>query len=527
VTELSAVGGKITDVMSDRVVLPGSNRPAVAAGAPLAPARPVEATLVLRRRAEPPATAFGGPPWSRAELAERYGADPDQLATVVQTVTDAGLEVLSADPASRLVRVRGNAAAVAETFGTALYEVPADRPGTRARSGALSVPPALAEGLLAVLGLDDRPQADQRSRFVRAEAVSVSYTPLQLAAAYGFPEADGSGQAIAIIELGGGFGADDLDAYFGGLGLPTPAVRAVGVDGGQNRPGQDPGGADGEVLLDIEVAGAVAPGAEIVVYFAPNSDAGFLDAVTAAAHATPAPTAISISWGQSEDQWTAQARAAMDAAFADAALLGVTVTAAAGDSGSTDSEAQGAPHCDFPAASPHVLGCGGTSLHLAADGSVASEAVWNDGAAGGSTGGGVSDTFPVPSWQSAVGVPRRAGSATTGRGVPDVAGVADPSTGYQVLVDGQRGVIGGTSAVAPLWAGLVARLAQLTGRRFGLLQAALYAGVPAGAAAPGFRDITEGSNGAYAARPGWDPCTGLGVPVGEALLDRLRAGASG
>jgi kumamolisin len=201
------------------------------------------------------------------------------------------------------------------------------------------------------------------------------------------------------------------------------------------------------------------------------------------------------------------------------------VTAAAGDSGSTDSQTDGAPHCDFPAASPHVLGCGGTTLHLAADGSIASESVWNDGAAGGSTGGGVSDAFPVPAWQDGVGVPLRGGSATTGRGVPDVAAVADPRTGYQVLVDGQAGVIGGTSAVAPLWAGLVCRLAQLAGRRFGLLSPALYAGASAGAVPPGFRDITAGSNGAYSAQPGWDACTGLGVPSGSALLERLRAGA--
>src|SRR5581483_8706909 len=162
-------------------------------------------------------------------------------------------------------------------------------------------------------------------------------------------------------------------------------------DGAQNQPGQDPDGADGEVLLDIEVAGGLVPAATILVYFAPNTDAGFVDAVTQAAHASPAPTAMSISWGQSEDQWSSSARTAMDGAFADAALLGVTVTAAAGDSGSSDNQAQGAPHCDFPAASPHVLGCGGTTLELTSSGAVSSETVWNGGAGGGSTGGGVSD----------------------------------------------------------------------------------------------------------------------------------------
>jgi kumamolisin len=361
----------------DRVVLPGSTRPALAAGDLLDPAAPIEATLVLRRRAEPPAEAFARPPLTREQLAERYGADPEQLATVTRVIADAGLQVLGADPATRLVRVRGAAGAVGALFGPTLREVAAGRPGTRARSGDISVPSELAGVLVAVLGLDDRPQAAARYRVARAEP-AVGYTPLQLAAAYDFPEADGAGQTVAIIELGGGFGQDDLDAYFGGLGIDPPTVTAVSVDGATNAAGQDPQGADGEVLLDIEVAGAIAPRAAVLVYFAPNTDAGFLDAVSQAAHASPAPTAISISWGQSEDGWTAQARAAMDAAFADAALLGVTVTAAAGDSGSSDSQSQGAPHCDFPASSPHVLGCGGTSLRLGPDGAVTGERVWND-----------------------------------------------------------------------------------------------------------------------------------------------------
>jgi kumamolisin len=355
-------------------------------------------------------------------------------------------------------------------------------------------------------------------------AAPASFTPPQIAGLYQFPAGtDGTGQRIAILELGGGFGPSDLDAYFSGLGITAPSVTAAGVDGAVNQPGQDPGGDDGEVLLDIEVAGAIAPGAPQTVYFAPNTDRGFVDAVSAAVHATPTPTVISISWGQSEDSWTAQARSALDAAIADAAALGVTVCAAAGDSGSTDTVSDGANHADFPASSPHVLACGGTSLQgNPATGAITSEVVWNDGPGRGSTGGGVSDVFPLPSWQAAAGVPVRAGTgATSGRGVPDVAGNADPATGYQVLVDGQRMVVGGTSAVAPLWAALVSRLAQAKGGSFGLLQPWLYAGVTAGTAAAGFRDITSGSNGAYAAGPGWDACTGLGSPVGTTLLTRL------
>ena len=302
-------------------------------------------------------------------------------------------------------------------------------------------------------------------------------------------------------------------------------MTAVGVDGAQNVPGQDPNGADGEVLLDIEVIGALAPAAQVLVYFAPNTDAGFLDAVSDAAHATPAPAAISISWGQSEDEWTAQARKALDAAFADAAALGVTVTVAAGDDGSTDRATDGRAHCDFPASSPHALACGGTSLHAdPAAGTVTSETVWDNGVGRGATGGGVSDKFSEPAWQHGAGVPTRS-TGRSGRGVPDVSGDADPQTGYQVLIDGTSTVIGGTSAVAPLWAALTARLVQALGRPLGLLQPVLYAGVSAGVVQPGFRDIVAGNNGAFQAGPGWDACTGLGVPDGEALLAVLRGGA--
>lgn len=496
------------------VELPGSYRQAV--GTPTAAVGPdetVHATLVLRRRAELPAYDASARPLSSDELAAQYGADPADLAAVREAITGAGLTVLEEHPESRTVRVAGPASDVGTFFGTHLQMVEpvGGRSPHRTRDGALSVPPELDGIVTAVLGLDNRPQAAVRHIVANLRSVSTSYTPLELATVYGMPQADGSGQTIALIELGGGFDQSDLDTYFQGLGLGTPAVTAQGVDGAQNVPGQDPQGADGEVLLDIEVAGAIAPKASVIVYFAPNTDAGFLDAVATATHASPAPVAISISWGQSEDQWTQQARTAMDNAFADAVALGITVTAAAGDNGSGDNDTSGGgTHVDFPASSPHALGCGGTTLH-ASGGTVQSETVWNDGGAGGSTGGGVSDAFPVPAWQSAAGVPTTA-SGGTGRGVPDVAANADPQTGYRVYVDGSAIVIGGTSAVAPLWAGLVARIAQQTGKRPGLLQPTLYCSVAAGQPVPALRDITSGSNGAYSAGPGWDPCTGLGVP---------------
>jgi kumamolisin len=510
--------------------LPGSERSpapdATAAEAPLDPAATIEVTLVVRRRQPVPDEALTST-IPRAAFASLYGADPADLTLVTDTLNGLGARVIEADAASRRVRVAGTVGELSQIFGTSLERVtssvqPNSQVEHRHRQGGLSVPAALDGVVTAVLGLDDRPQSCAQYRRAEPAAISRSYTPVELGNVYHFPpDTDGSGQSIAIIELGGGFDQADIDSYFQGLGISGPKVSAVSVDGAQNVPGQDPNGADGEVLLDIEVAGALAHGAAIVVYFAPNTDAGFLDAVSHAAHADPTPAAISISWGQSEDQWTAQARTAFDGALVDAAALGVTVTVAAGDDGSTDRASDRRVHVDFPAASPHALACGGTRLDAdPSTGTVSAETVWNNGAGNGATGGGVSDSFPMPSWQAQAGVPQVGGK--TGRGVPDVAAVADPQTGYQVRVDGSDLVIGGTSAVAPLWAALVARLVQATGRPLGLLQPALYGAVPAGQVAAGFRDVTAGNNGAYAAGPGWDACTGLGVPDGAKLLAALR-----
>jgi kumamolisin len=535
------------------VPLPGSERSdlpgALPAGA-VNGAERIEVTLILRRRQ--PLPEAGGVParLSWEELRERHGADPADASLAASVLARLGLQVTGSDAGSRRMRVAGPVSALAETFGAELSLVSSMTPPGRAagpgaagpgahaapegrlafhryRRGGLRVPAELDGIVLAVLGLDDRPQARPQVRFAgAAAAAATSYTPPQVAAAYQFPAGtDGTGTHLAIIELGGGFSMNDLDSYFSRLGLPVPSVTAVGVDGATNVPGQDPNGADGEVLLDIEVAGAVAPRAAQRVYFAPNTDQGFIDAVTTAAHATPTPTAISISWGQSEDAWTSQARSALDAAIADAAALGITVCVAAGDNGSSDGVSDGKPHADFPASSPHALACGGTSMRLSPTGTIASETVWNDGPGQGAGGGGVSDVFALPAWQATAGVAAATGGRS-GRGVPDVAGDADPQTGYRVQVDGQQMVIGGTSAVAPLWAALTCRLAQAAGTSFGMLQDRLYAGVEPDEAAPAFHDVTSGSNGVYSAIPGWDACTGLGSPDGTALLARLKPAAT-
>lgn len=446
--------------------------------------------------------------------------EPDGLGLVESFAHEHGLAVAGHRPGPRSIILSGTAEAMQAAFGTRLayFELPGSAVRYRGRTGFLLIPEELAPAVLAVLGLDDRPVAKPHFR-KRAAAPAGAFTPLQLARLYDFPAGvNGQGQTIAIIELGGGYRTSDLEAYFSGLGIQMPQVSAVSVGGATNSPG-DP--ADDEVMLDIEVAGAVAPGARIVVYFAKNTDQGFHDAIATAAHDTVRqPSAISISWGASEDDWTDQARAAMNAAFEDAAALGVTVTAAAGDDGSSDGATDGKVHVDFPASSPFVLGCGGTKL-TASPNAISREEVWNELAAGnGATGGGVSRVFPLPDYQQAARVPNHPETGYQGRGVPDIAGDADPATGYIVRVNGAEVVIGGTSAVAPLWAGLVALLNQRLGKPVGFLNPALYQNSTA------LRDIVDGSNGEYSAGPNWDACTGWGSPNGTALVNALLAMAT-
>jgi kumamolisin len=267
----------------------------------------------------------------------------------------------------------------------------------------------------------------------------------------------------------------------------------------------------------------VAPGASIAVYFAPNTTQGFLDAITTAVHdQNTHPDVVSISWGGAESTWTSQALHSYDQAFQDAAALGVMVCCASGDDGSNDNQNDGQAHVDFPSSSPNVLACGGTTLQ-SSQGTITRETVWNDGPGQGATGGGVSEVFPLPAYQQSANVPVSVNSGFAGRGVPDVAGDADPSTGYQVFVDGQSLVIGGTSAVAPLWAGLIALLNQQLGKSVGFLNTSVYGPL----ATTAFNDVVSGSNGAYSAGPGWDACTGWGSPNGTALLSGLNGQPSG
>ena len=443
-----------------------------------------------------------------AVAAVRRDEHQDDIKAVADFADAQGLTIVQEDPARRLVRISGPAAKVQAAFGTVLSEFDDGTRIFRGRAGALKLPTDLAERITAVLGLDTSPIATPKFRVNAAPKATAAFLPSAVGHAYGFPTGAtvGAGQCIGIIELGGGYLDSDNAAAFTAMKLPVPKVTAIGVSGGANTPG-DPNGADGEVALDIQVAGGVAPGAAIAVYFAPNTSQGFVDAISQAVHdEVNKPSVISISWGSAEVNWSKQAIAAMNAALKDAATLGVTVCAASGDGLATDGESDGKVHVDFPASDPYVLGCGGTLLHARA-GKRSTETVWNSN--GGGTGGGVSTAFPRPAYQANAKVPA-GGGAGGGRGVPDVAGNADPNSGYLVVVAGKTQQIGGTSAVSPLWAGLIAAINASAAVPVGFAHPKLYGDAAA------FHDITSGSNTVgsvgYRAAKGWDPCTGLGSP---------------
>jgi kumamolisin len=521
---------------------------------------------------------------SREEFADQHGADPDDLAKIDAFAHDHDLTVVQVSIPRRTVKLEGTIAALSAAFKPNLQKYKIGNRVFRGRSGSLSVPSDISEIVVGVFGFDNRPAATPHFRTyddMKPQAKAMpqpkvagakagsskkagakagkkklsgkdgkatpknapdgSFTPPQIAKLYNFPAGlTGKGQCIAIIELNdfdsqgritsAGFSAADLKNYFQRLGIPLPQVSAIGVDGGANKPGGPTPNADGEVMLDIEVAGAVAPGAKLAVYFAPNTFQGFIDAVNAAIHDNVRkPSVVSISWGGAEDFSSAQFRTGMDRAFQDAATLGVTICCASGDDGSSDQRENrdGKPHADFPSSSPFALACGGTKL-FGSGSTISSEVVWNEGNRGGAGGGGVSNVFPKPAYQAQSSVPKSP-TGKVGRGVPDVAGDADPATGYQVRFDGRNTVLGGTSAVAPLWAGLIAlinqRLTSLGKKPVGFINTLIYASTAAGA----FHDIVQGNNdidgslGKYSARPGWDACTGLGTPDGTKVM-RLLGG---
>lgn len=504
---------------SDRIPLAGA-----CAARACPPDDPIEISVILcRPRGEWLTDALdrlaGGqrhyPTMTRERFTELHGASLRDIDAVTDFARTHGLTIMQVDRARRTMKLAGSIESANAAFGVELREF--QHPGGRYRGhvGGILLPTTVIGSVEAVLGLDDRPHARPHFRLrPPREQTRPSYSPTEVAALYGFPDGDGCGECVAILELGGGYHLVDLAHYFAKQRLPIPSVIPVSVDHAANRATGDPSGPDGEVMLDIEIIGSLAPKSRIGVYFAPNTEAGFVNTVTTAIHDRQlGPSVLSISWGAAEESWSGQAMRALDAAFQDAAVLGVSVIVASGDGGSSDGVTDGKQHVDFPASSPHVLACGGTTL-VAREGAIASETVWNDRPAQGAGGGGISHVFPVPQWQRGLTVVRDGQRMPLAmRGVPDVAADADPLTGYDVRVDGYDAVVGGTSAVAPLWAGLVARINSGAATKLGYLNPLLYSHREV------FHDITHGDNGDFEAAIGWDACTGLGSPIGKRVAD--------
>ena len=506
---------------------------------------------------------------SHEDFAKQRGADPADVLKVRAFAHEHHLTVVDSSIARRSIKIAGTIGNIMAAFKPTLKRYKIGNRHFRGRTGGIYVPHEISEIVVGVFGIDDRPVTTlarrvfsgiikngqgrpartnpaKRERTVRAKRASTPHhghsesstlpTVAEITRRYNFPEGlDGSGQCIALIELndvndrgkitGTGFSSKDLQAYFKSIGKPMPKIITIGVNGGANRPRRDLA-TDGEVMLDIEVAGSVAPGSTIAVYFAPNNARGFIDAVNTALHdRIRKPSVISISWALGdEEEWTRQGRNAFSQILKDAAAMGVTVCCASGDSGSDMRDQQqrdGRPHLYFPVADPYILTCGGTEL--LGIGSSAREEVWKAGADA-ATGGGVSVVYDRPAYQSKAKVPRSP-KGRYGCGVPDVAGYA---AGYRVReVGGLWGPLGGTSAVSPLWAGLIAlinqRLERLGKPRAGFINPWLYKMSPTTGE---FHDIVQGDNdidglGKYKAGKGWDACTGLGTPDGIKLMEAL------
>ncbi|HTS36172.1 MAG TPA: S53 family peptidase [Candidatus Solibacter sp.] len=542
-------------------VIAGSERHPLAGSAPVAavdPEKTIKLTIYVRPKksdAEVPMLPEIGhsPHELRRSVADEkilaaFEADPKSLQAVQKFAQANRLKVLESSKVKRSVLVEGKLSDAMRAFDVnlAIYEHPT-KGRYRGRTGPVHIPASLEHIVEAVFGFDNRPmgrplfkKAVPRST-ARAARQANTYLPTDLVDLYDMPDGtDGTGQTVAILAFNGAIG-DTGEVATGGysptqvadyfkktLKITTPvSLTNVVVHGPGNQPGDGTQETDatGEVLLDICMAGGIAPKAKFFMYFTEFTEQGWVDCITSAVTATNAPSVISCSYGNPEDGpkgeilWTKAAIKKVNEALQRAALAGITVCVASGDQGSTEELPDSRQHCDFPASSPWVLGCGGTRV-IASSGVISRETVWNDGPDS-ATGGGVSQIFPVPSYQTGAGVPASVNPGhRLGRGVPDVASLADPETGVLVLSpDGSVQPIGGTSAAAPLWSGLVARLNQGLGKPVGFLNPVLYKSLSSGV----LRDVTEGDNGAFKAGTGWDACTGFGSPNGTRLLTALKS----
>jgi kumamolisin len=537
-------------VLRDHVPLPGSELPPLAKKRAIGDVDPdtrVRFTVHLRQTAEFPDVDEWTEVWphdrkhlSSEEIETEHGALAADLELVREFAREHGLQILAEHPASCMVEMEATAQCCRDAFHVELQRWHDGKNPHRGYRGAICVPPELDGVVIAVTGLENRPTFAR----VRPEAASSgpsilealehlppgfqSYFPTEIAEFYEFPQGlDGSGETIAILEFGGGYYRSDVEEYFRRQNIPLPEIVDVSIGNGRNDPDSGTDMLNLESALDLQIAGTVAPGAKFVVYFANGQvQTPYLNALNYVLHdRVHRPSVLSISYATAEKLFSGQDLRVADRALAAAAKMGITVCVASGDGGSSTCDYSlvmppGA-NVSFPASSPFALACGGTMLETTAE-RPRKEVVWNSlRQCRDASGGGISEVFPRPKFQDKVPLPPNANydSAFRGRGVPDVAGSASLTSGYKLMYRGEMIPGGGTSAVAPLMAALIARINQGLGHRCGFLNPVLYEL----AGSDVFKPITEGFNGAYRAGPGWNACTGLGRPDGTRLYRALKS----
>jgi kumamolisin len=434
----------------------------------------------------------------RAELEAATAAAPDDVEQLRKHCDRHGMEVVEVH--WRSVSLRAPLKRSIEAFGASVATFE-DSSGHRFRhrDGSLHAPPEIAQTLHCVLGLHQWPRSHRLGPLQR------HLTPLraaEVAQRYRFPEGSGDGQVIGIIQLHGEFRPDDFAQSMSAQSIVAQQPRVKRLDSAAAEHKIETV-KDLEAALDVQIAAALAPGARIVLYQAPDDERGVLDALRMAIFDREMrPSIISISYGWPEPLWTPAALDIMNELFVAAALLGITIFCSSGDNGA-ELALDGKPHVVAPASVPFAQACGATQIE--AD----RESAWTQ------TGGGFSEYFEAPQWQGCARDVASALGISGGRGVPDLAGQESP--GYLVYLDGTELAAGGTSAVAPMWSALAARLNERLGKPIGFFAPLLYAANPLPLGA-----ITQGTNGMYRAQAGWNPCTGLGTPDGVALESTLR-----
>jgi kumamolisin len=483
-------------------------------------------------------------PLTDAEMVDKgFGVDPQAFAQLQKFATDNGLTIADKNLVSGRVELSGTVGNMQNAFGVKLSDFKAtDGSMFRGREGMISVPSELAPHLEGVYGLDTRPQ--MRTMYVRLPETpgglahpdsiaaagpnagpmrSGTFTPEQAFQAYGVPASlDGAGQNTAFISLGGTMPAG-WEAAMKAKGIDPSTFRVINTTGSDLTP--DPQGANGENALDAFIHKQGLPKANVSMVSGENSDAGFIKAIDRATFPQQGDlpnggqnSSVSISWGQNEEGWTAQGYKGMGKAFKNAAMKGVTVTAASGDDGAVDRAPSGKFNTDYPSSDTTITGVGGTLLKAKPDGSYGGEVAWGPPASrNGAGGGGFSHQFPVPDYQKGMAFN---GNPFPGRGVPDIALNAAPESGWQVYTDDGVVPIGGTSAAAPAAAVEAAKIGQALGKPVGFWNPTLYR---LGASNPGvFNDVVTGTNDGFSATKGWDPATGWGSINFPNLLSALK-----